>query len=117
MRRPRVVGLGLGRPPLSIHPPLQAADGPLVGGQCLTEERKTRLACSRDQRDRRWSQVRSDDVVAHGVLLLAHTTAVYSFCLSKASSIPPPLCLERNGGSSPGLDESQGLSRSGFCNG
>src|SRR5712691_4327153 len=29
-------------------------------------------------------------------LLLAHTTAVYSFCLSKASSIPPPLRLERN---------------------
>src|SRR6266851_2134639 len=34
-------------------------------------------------------------------LLLAHSTAVYSFCLFNASSIPPPLRLERNGGSSP----------------
>ena len=66
-----VIVLWVGCPPLSIHPALQAADGLGVRGQFLTEDRMTRLACSWDQRDRRWSQVRSDDVVAHGVLLLA----------------------------------------------
>src|SRR5258708_38342148 len=65
-----VIVLWVGCPPLSIHPTLQAADGLGVRSQFLTEDRKTRLACSRDQRDRRWSQVRSDDVVAHRVLLL-----------------------------------------------
>src|SRR5258707_9133188 len=35
-------------------------------------------------------------------LLLAHSTAVYSLCFSNASSIPPPLRLERNSGLSPG---------------
>src|SRR5216683_2498514 len=66
-----VIVLWVGCPPLSIHSALQAADGLVARGQFLTKERKPRLACSRDQRDRRWSQVRSDDVVAHGVLLLA----------------------------------------------
>jgi hypothetical protein len=49
------------------------------------------------------------------LLLLAHTTAVYSFCFSNASSIHflSPL----KGTAVHPLDESQGLSRSFFCKG
>src|SRR5260370_18325168 len=66
-----IVVVGIGSTPLPLHPALQPTDGLGVRGEFLTEHGKTGFRFSRNEGDRRGTQVRSDGIATHGVLLLA----------------------------------------------
>jgi hypothetical protein len=63
-----IIVVGIGRSPLALHFPLQAADLSLIGSQFLTQLREAHFPFSGKQGDGRWPKVCPDDVLPNGVL-------------------------------------------------
>src|SRR5215471_14073272 len=61
-----IVVVGIGRTPLPLHSPLQPTNLLGVWGQFLTQWLQAGFSCSRDQRNGRGPQVRSDDASPNG---------------------------------------------------